>query len=219
MIKNKLVKLVLFCVTLVVLRAVITLQLGFAFLYWNLFLAWLPYYFVKRFEMIEGTWKKISMILLCILFLPNAPYIVTDLFHLKKDLIAPLWLDTILILSFAVTGLIFFILTINELLILVRRFKDTQRIRALSKIALMLLSGYGVYLGRYLRFNSWDIISDPYHLAHGIFHSIAGDGHLQTFGVTLTLGAFLYFIYELYEMLIYEKTKPHEVPKRSNESV
>lgn len=219
MMRNNVIKLISFCIGLLLLRLIITGQLGFVFLCWNLFLAWLPYYFVKRFNVVEGTWKKISMILLCILFLPNAPYIVTDLFHLKKDLIAPLWLDTILILSFALTGLIFFILTINELLLLIRRFKDTKRIRLFSKIALMLLSAYGVYLGRYLRFNSWDIISDPYHLAHGIFHSLAGNGHLQTFGVTVTLGAFLYFIYELYEMMIYDRSKPHEVPGRTDKSI
>jgi uncharacterized membrane protein len=219
MLRNKLIKLVLFCVGLVILRLIITQQLGFVFLCWNLFLAWLPYYFVKKFNLVEGTWKKISMILLCILFLPNAPYIVTDLFHLKKDLLAPLWLDTILILSFALAGLVFFILTIHELLLLVKRFKDTQRIHAACKIVLMLLSSYGVYLGRYLRFNSWDIISDPYSLAHGIFHSLAGRGHLQTFGVTLTLAAFLYFIYELYEMMIYHKTEQHEISDSADKSI
>jgi uncharacterized membrane protein len=83
----------------------------------------------------------------------------------------------------------------------------------------MLLSAYGVYLGRYLRFNSWDLLTNPYYLVKGMFSSLAGNGHLQTFGVTLTLAAFLYFIYELYEMMIYDKTRPQDVPGREDKSV
>ncbi len=189
-----------------------THKVGFFFLTWNLFLAWLPYFFVKLFDQTNITWKKISLILCSILFLPNAPYIVTDLFHLKKELAAPIWLDTILILSFALAGLVFFILTIQELLVLIKRFRNTQRIHLFSKIALMLLSAYGVYLGRFLQFNSWDIISDPFHLAHDMARSVLHHDHFkETWGMTLTFAAFLFLIYELYEILIHQNKNTNEI--------
>lgn len=197
-----------------------THKAGFFFLAWNLFLAWLPYMFIKSFDKVSGTAKKIAMMLICILFLPNAPYIVTDLFHLKKELVAPLWLDTILILSFALAGLVFFILTIQELLVLVKRFRNTQRIHFFSKVFLMVLSAYGVYLGRYLRFNSWDIISDPFHLAHGMARSAFHHDHFkETWGMTFTFAAFLFLIYELYEILISSKPNTNEISESTDKSI
>lgn len=218
--RDKLLTLVAFCLGLLIMRMFLTEKMGFFFLLWNLFLAWLPYFFVKLFHQTEVTWQKISMILLSILFLPNAPYIVTDLFHLKKELVAPLWLDTILILSFALAGLCFFILTIQELLSLVRRFRNTQRIHLFSKGMLMVLSAYGVYLGRYLRFNSWDIDSDPYHLAKGMARSIFHYDHFkETFGMTLTFAVFLFLIYEIYEILINTKHHNNELHDKTDKGI
>jgi uncharacterized membrane protein len=217
---NKLLTLVAFCFGLLIVRLFLTEKASFFFLLWNLFLAWLPLFFVKLFHQTDVTWKKISTVLLCILFLPNAPYIITDLFHLKKELVAPLWLDTILILSFALTGLCFFLLTIQELLSLVKRFRNTQRIHLLSKCMLMVLSAYGVYLGRYLRFNSWDIISDPCHLAKGMARSIFHHDHFkETFGMTITFAAFLFLIYELYEILITSKQNTNEIHDPTNKGI
>lgn len=218
--RDKLLTLVAFCFGLLIMRMLLTEKAGFFFLLWNLLLAWLPLYFVKLFHKTEVTWKKIIAILLCILFLPNAPYIVTDLFHLKKELVAPLWLDTILILSFALAGLCFFLLTINELLCLVKRFRNTHRIHLFSKGILMLLSAYGVYLGRYLRFNSWDIISNPFHLAQGMMRSTFHYDHFkETWGMTITFAAFLFLIYELYEILITSKQTTNEIPKQTDKSL
>lgn len=218
--RDKLLTLVAFCFGLLIMRMFLTEKMGFFFLLWNLFLAWLPYFFVKLFHQTDVTWKKIGSILLCILFLPNAPYIVTDLFHLKKELVAPLWLDTILILSFALAGLCFFILTIQELLSLVKRFRNTQRIHLFSKGMLMILSAYGVYLGRYLRFNSWDIVSDPFHLAKGMVRSIFHYDHFkETFGMTLTFAVFLFLIYEIYEILINTKHQTNELPDKTDKSI
>jgi len=217
--RDKLVTLVAFCFGLLLLRMFLTEKIGFFFLLWNLFLAWLPYLFVKLFHQTDVTWKKITTILLSILFLPNAPYIVTDLFHLKQELIAPLWLDTILIFSFALAGLCFFILTIQELLFLVKRFRNTQRIHFFSKGILMVLSAYGVYLGRYLRFNSWDIISDPYQLAKGMARSIFHHDHFkETIGMTITFAVFLFLIYELYEILITSKHQSNDLHNKTDKS-
>jgi uncharacterized membrane protein len=135
---------------------------------------------------------------LTVLFLPNAPYIITDLFHLKKHLIAPLWMDTLLILSFALAGLWYWILTVTNLMNI--SHAENKIVLIGGKITIILLSAYGVYLGRYLRFYSWDIVSDPIDLLRALVRSLSSYSYVrETYAMTLIFGAFLYFIYEFYE--------------------
>ena len=171
-INHLLFKLIAFSISLLLLRAAITGQHGFVFLCWNLFLAGLPYLFVTMYEKSTNGIKKMTWLLLSILFLPNSPYIITDLFHLKKNLIAPIWLDTILILSFAICGLIFFIITTQKLLVVVTEYSSSKFVQLMIKVVLILLCSYGVYLGRYLRFNSWDVFSNPIHLINSMIDSV-----------------------------------------------
>lgn len=200
MTNKKIIKLIGFCVCLLIIRMIHTHHVSFVFLLWNLFLAWLPYYFIKKFNKWQNTYYNLSVIGLCILFLPNAPYIITDLFHLKQELKAPLWFDLILILSFALVGMFFFILTVKELLKLAKTYNPSRVFLSVSKLGIMALSAYGVYLGRYLRFNSWDLVSDPLNLFLQMLRSVFGSGHFkETFSMTATLAIFLFLCYELYE--------------------
>ena len=68
------------------------------------------------------------------------------------------------------------------------------------KFGVILSNGYGIYLGRYLRFNSWDVISNPDDLAIRMFRSVFDSRHYkETFSVTITFTIFLYLIFEIYE--------------------
>src|SRR5262249_892992 len=94
---------------MLVARVAYTGQVTYLFLIWNLFLAWLPvaYAAVAERAWLAGRgWLAVPAVALWLLFLPNAPYIVTDLIHLPYGQGAPLWFDAIMIFSFALTGLL-----------------------------------------------------------------------------------------------------------------
>jgi len=195
---NFLHKLVFFCIALTAFRYFKTGHYTFVFLFWNLLLAWLPVFFSRLIKPGNHKFKNLSFLLISVLFLPNAPYILTDLFHLKKNLAAPLWLDLIIILSFAFLGLIYFIMAFELILEEIKKTYD-RRISVLAKPLLLLATGYGIYLGRYLRYNSWDLVTRPVELAGGMFNSVFNYSHCkETLAVTLTFTVFLYLIFEIY---------------------
>src|SRR2546425_7978988 len=161
-------------VALVLARIIWTGNISYAFLVWNLFLAWLPLVFALqasanyqnasarnwRFAGLAGAW---------LLFFPNAPYIFTDLIHLTKGFYGHFWVDMVLILLCAVTGLVLGFVSLYLMQSIVTRMFG--RLASWLFIAAVAgLSGFGIYLGRFLRFNSWDILFKPVKLYHGIGH-------------------------------------------------
>jgi uncharacterized membrane protein len=169
----------------------------FVFLLWNIFLAWLPYLFSRFLKVEQAGWKQVLLLGLWLLFLPNAFYIVTDLVHLRHPSIVPLWFDAAIIFSAATAGLIMALIAVYRVeKFLVQKF--TKRQVGLTIPAVLFLSSFGVYLGRYLRWNSWDIIANPAEL----FLSIAGrvtapQDHLRTWGMTLVLTGIFSLLYYL----------------------
>jgi uncharacterized membrane protein len=104
--------------------------------------------------------------LLWLLFIPNSFYILTDLFHLAdghRDHRVPEWFDLALILSFALNGLLLGILSTGQVERLLAP-EATRVGRWIFLFPVMVLNGLGVYIGRYLRYNSWDIVSNPFDL-------------------------------------------------------
>lgn len=192
-------KLFGFCVALLIIRILKTDHYSFIFLLWNLFLAWVPYALIKNYHKLRTQKAQGIAIALTLLFLPNAPYIITDLFHLKKNLVAPMWFDLILILSFSVLGLILFIATIERLFKILAPFFKSQRLFSFIKFLILLSNGYGMYLGRYLRFNSWDLISKPDNLVLTMYQSVFNlQNYKETLSITITFTIFLYLIFEIY---------------------
>lgn len=171
-------------------------RLTFIFLIWNLFLALMPYALARLTRRLQEEGYSVWGVALIggasILFLPNAPYLLTDLFHLNwAGHSAPLWLDTLLLLSYAVTGLLLFYRSLFLLLQLV--FTSVQEIwRHIGAVVLIYLTSFGMYLGRYLRFNSWDLWADPWSLVEAIFERLyMPTEHPRTWGVTLGYGTLL----------------------------
>jgi uncharacterized membrane protein len=208
--KNSVIlKLFMFCLVLLFIRIFKTGHFSFLFLLWNLFLAWLPYWFIQKYHSTRTRPVQYAILGLTILFLPNAPYIVTDLFHLTKNLLAPMWFDLILILTFSLLGLIFFILTTERIFTILMSLIQSHFWFRFAKFLIILLTGYGIYLGRYLRFNSWDIVYNPDNLALRVFHSFFDAGsYKETFSVTITFTIFLYLVFEIYESLKSKQEKP-----------
>lgn len=161
----------LFSVGLMAFRIIYTGHLLFAFLAWNLFLAYVPYAISKKMSVqsIKTKWKFLLYVFVWLLFLPNAFYIITDLFHLDMNEDVPLWYDLALLLSFAWSGILFGILSVRQMEKLFEK-NFNKKFDLLFILPVMVLNGFGVYIGRYLRFNSWDVLTNPLQLINDIFY-------------------------------------------------
>lgn len=169
------------------------------FLTWNLFLAWLPVLFAwvlyKKTE--KGLrWKteNILLFILWLLFLPNAFYLVSDFVHIHDSDEIDLMYDVVLIGTYATLG---FMLGYTSLFLVHKRaIQRYGRIAHLLPVIVLLLSGFAIYLGRYLRWNSWDVIANPFGLLFDVASNFANPGeHGISFSTTLLFFAFLSVIY------------------------
>lgn len=171
-------------------------QYRFVFLVWNLFLAWLP--FAVGFLLSSrdsNKWKQWSLFAVWLLFFPNAIYIITDLIHLKETGGVPLWYDALLLFAAAITGLIMAFVSLHKAeIFLYGHFK--QKVVQPLIVLILLLGSFGVYLGRFLRWNSWDVFTNPTGLVYQIAHRfIFPFQHTRTWGITVLLTVFLYLLW------------------------
>lgn len=177
----------------------------FLFLNWNLFLAFIPWAFTSL-AIIKPSIQKNKILVLVILtswllFFPNAPYILTDLFHLRLRTSMPIWFDLVLILSFAWTGLLFGFLSLWDIEKMLIPMLGKVWV-AITSTSLLFLGSFGIYLGRYLRWNSWDIISEPWKLMYDISDRVINPlDHPRTWGMTLFMGIFLNMIYWSFRLI------------------
>ena len=148
---------------LLALRLYLSERASFAFLAWNLALAWMPYALALGAEALgprAPRWVRAPLLLLWALFLPNAPYLLTDFVHLRPRAGIPLWLDLALLALFAATGWLLGLLSLE-----VWRARWQARWGAAAAWSLVALTsalcGYGIYLGRVQRWNSWDLFGAP----------------------------------------------------------
>jgi uncharacterized membrane protein len=189
----------IFSVTIWRVRSEFTGTVGYGFLIWNLFLAWIPFiiaYFTYTLTR-KRTWIYVVIPIatfLWLIFFPNAPYILTDFQHLayhSTDL--PVWYDVMMLIWFAFTGLLLGIVSLFLMQEIVRR--EFGRWAGWTFVALVAgLSSTGVYMGRFLRWNSWDILSDPAGIALYTFERIQNPS-LQAIGFTGLFAAFFLFLY------------------------
>jgi len=190
----------LFSILLVGARVIHTGRMSFVFLIWNLFLAYIPYFITcilaHRPHWIKNKLIFFPLFLTWLLFVPNAFYIITDLFHLVdhyNDRQVPQWFDLAMILSFAWNGLLLGVLSVRQMEhILLPQL--SLRYELLFLYPIMWLNALGVYTGRYLRYNSWDVITDPFDLLedimsmiiHPLRHQVAWD-MILCFSILMTL--------------------------------
>ena len=195
----------LLCFSFSIFRFIYTDTKVFLFLNWNLFLAFVPWA-VTSITILKPNIQsyKITIIILLavwLLFFPNAPYILTDLFHLRLKSSMPKWFDLILILSFAWTGLVFGFLSLWDIEKILTKSLNQVWISIIS-ISLLFIGSFGIYLGRFLRWNSWDIIGEPFNLLYDITDRLINPfDHPRTWGVTIFMGIFLNMIYWTFWMV------------------
>lgn len=181
----------------------------FKFLNWNLFLAWGPF-MVSTFIWLVGGFKRrllvqLPLLMLWLVFLPNSMYIITDLMHLKSRAIIPLWFDVLMFFSCAWTGLLLGYLSVKDVHLTIQRDFGVA-IANISSILFMFLSGMGIYLGRYKRWNSWDVITDHEKIrVHLLDYLLNPTEHLWLYKFTLAMGIFLTFGYWVFYVLTERK--------------
>ena len=88
-----------FTLFLLIIRIILSNELTYVFLAWNLFLAWIPFALSQTLGELKNRWKLFFLIGAWLLFLPNAPYIITDFLHLKQRAPVPYWYDILLLFS------------------------------------------------------------------------------------------------------------------------
>jgi uncharacterized membrane protein len=187
-------------VALVLARIIWTTNIRYSFLIWNLFLAWLPMLFAllacEKYQRASGRdWGFLGLAGAWLLFFPNAPYIFTDLIHLTTRFYPHFWVDLVLILLCALTGLVLGFVSLYLMQSVVTRMLG----RAASWLfiaAVAALSGFGIYLGRFMRFNSWDVLFKPRQVYHGIGAWVADPlANANSLAFPLLFGTFLFITY------------------------
>ena len=179
-------------------RSELSGTIHYAFLIWNLFLAWIPFiiaYFIYTAPLKR---KQIYVVVpvaafFWLIFFPNAPYILTDFQHLAgewRDV--PVWYDVMLLIWFAFTGLLLGMVSLFLMQEIIRR--EFGHWVGWGFVAIVAgLSSTGIYMGRFLRWNSWDILRDPAGIAFYTFERVQ-DPSLQSIGFTGLFAAFFLFL-------------------------
>lgn len=190
---------------------------SYRFLLWNLFLAWIPLVsaFVASASCAGGRFCFVRLLMyggVWLLFFPNAPYILTDLFHLRVHDNSLFWYDLIMLLSFAWTGCFLGFVSLNAMQRLVERI--IERIfpvrflgAAMGWVLVLMMagvSGFGIYLGRFLRWNSWDLLLRPLSVLGDIWDRIANPlAHNRTFAFSIAFSVFFVVTYLLLTSFAY----------------
>jgi uncharacterized membrane protein len=204
------------CGLLVFARIMRTGNIRYSFLIWNLFLAWLPMIFAllaceKYRSASRRDWRFLGLAGAWLLFFPNAPYIFTDLIHLTTNFYAHFWVDLSLILLCALTGLVLGFVS----LYLMQSVVEDIFGRAASWLfiaAVAALSGFGIYLGRFLRFNSWDVVFKPWQVYHGIGNWVSSPlTNSNSLSFPLLFGTFVFITYLMLYALTHLQPAPHMI--------
>ncbi len=195
-----LVAVTVLCLGLLVLRAALSGEVRHGFLVWNVFLAWLPVPLAWAALRAHAHGARVGAVVLggaWLAFLPNAPYLVTDLIHVRRWPSTVLLYDTVMFGAFAVLGLL---LGAAALRPMHRRIDERFGLRGSVPLlgAIGLLTGFGIYLGRVQRWNSWAVLESPLPLAREVWSYVADPlAHPQTVATTVGFGTLFVVSYLL----------------------
>ncbi len=193
----------LLSIVLLMIRMKLTHSFFYLFLVWNLFLAVIPFAITSYLVSLPKL-NKLSSALwfgLWLLFLPNSPYIITDLLHLKISTNHLLWLDALVVSAFALNGLLMFFFSLIDMEHVLKQFINKKYIKFLTLI-ILYLSGFGVFIGRFLRYNSWEIIKNPLSLFRDIFNILLKPSlNLEAWLFTILFGSSLSVGYWMFKQL------------------
>ncbi|HYR57443.1 MAG TPA: DUF1361 domain-containing protein [Chthoniobacteraceae bacterium] len=203
------------CVAMVAARSIYARNFKFLWIIWNLFLAWIPLLTAMPLYVLRARGARrpaLSGVLavLWLLFFPNAPYIVTDFVHLIERPPVPFWFDMITILAFGLTGLFLGYLSLYLMQELVRSMTGRWTSWAFA-FGMLALGSFGIYLGRFVRWNSWDVLLSPVGTLRSTARMILPVPSPQLLGFSVTFFAFSLVCY----LIVYSFTHLHAWVERT----
>ena len=207
---------------ILVTRVRLSHSLTYAFLVWNLFLAWAPYYWSLATAAMArrrpaAWWRLLAPAALWLLFFPNAAYLVTDFVHLRPKGPIPLWFDIGLIAVFAWSGCFLAVASLRTIQALVAAYLG-RIVSWLFVAAVVGLNGLGIYLGRFLRWNSWDLFLNPHGVLSDALTIVAHPiENRQATGVICMFGALLFVCYVMFWGMERREHTVHEWQPRMHE--
>ena len=211
--------LLAWCGALLALRVARSNAFLYAFLVWNLFLAAIPFVAAMAAEVLDRhrrvrplQWAALAIWLL---FLPNAPYIITDFIHLRHRPPIPLWYDLLMLLSCSGAGLLLGYASVMIVHRIVTRHYGVHAGWA-TALSALFLSAFGIYLGRFLRWNSWEALTDPLPLFHDVATRLMNPlQHPKTFAVTGLFGIALCLGYIALDVVIESESERRPAPSQN----
>ena len=185
-----------FTIALLMVRILYSGSIVYIFYPWNIALALLPLYFSRQLKKYATlNFKTVLLIGGWLLFFPNAPYLVTDIFHFEERLPVPQWFDLLLVVSAAWNGMLLCIISLRQVENFLSLFAKKSWLSIIS-VSFLILCGYGIYLGRYLRYNSWDIFTKPLTILNTSLHHVWQPLQYHSlWAFTFSFAAFLSLIY------------------------
>ncbi len=197
-------------VSLWIFRVIVTHDGNYFFMVWNLFLALLPLLVAKALYELDRIDRlpllpRLTGLAAWLLLVPNSYYMITDLMHIKYADPSTIWYDSLMFFSFAMTGTLAGIYSWY----IIHRLVAGWHGSVLAWLGVLVSSGlvsFGIYLGRYGRWNSWDILTNPMALGWGIWdsaHNPLARQHTVAFTFTLLLVYVAFYAY--YELRKYEE--------------
>ena len=170
-------------------------------LVWNLFLAWIP--FMLAYFAHAVSWRRATLYFilpfiafLWLIFFPNAPYMLTDLQDLSRRASdAPLWYDVIIVVWSSWTGMLLGVISLYLMQDIIIR-TVSRKAGWVFVFVISALSSFGIYIGRFVRLNSWDVLQDPAETAQEILGIIV-DPSMRLAAFTLLYTFFFLFIFLL----------------------
>jgi uncharacterized membrane protein len=189
------------CIGLVAARVAYSDTTRHTGLIWNLFLAWIP--FILAYVAHAFSWRRITLLLILpavafiwLIFFPNAPYMLTDLQDLTRQAgDAPLWYDVLIVVWCSWTGMLLGVISLYLMQDIVMR--TVSRFAGWAFVfVISAMSSFGIYIGRFVRLNSWDILQNPAETAMDILGVII-DPSRRLAAFTLLYTFFFLFVYLL----------------------
>ncbi|MEI6659894.1 MAG: DUF1361 domain-containing protein [bacterium] len=185
-------------VVLSLLRVMFFHTFSALYILWNIFLALVPFcvsylLLVRTQEGKLAKWQMIAGGVIWLLLIPNAPYIVTDLIHITRMRPVPIIFDTFMFFTSAWVGVLLWCYSLSHIEQVIRT-RLSHRTTLIVLMIISLITSFGIYLGRFLRFNSWDVVANPVMLYGGVRNTLQ-PGANEAFSFIVLSTLFIYISY------------------------